>query len=35
MRRSTMFCQNGSKFDVSFFLVEEGIEDPNTTVNGP
>ena len=26
-----MFCQTGSRF----FIVNEGIEDPNTTINGP
>ena len=31
MRRSRTFCQRGSRF----FLVDEGIEDPNTTINGP
>ena len=35
------FCQRGSKFDnfffffFFFFLVDEGIEDPNVTINGP
>ena len=30
------FCQRGSKFDnVFFFFVDEGIEDPNTVINGP
>ena len=28
------FCQRGSKFD-NVFLVYEGIEDPNTDINGP
>ena len=39
MRGSRKFCQRGSKFDnVSFFLfflVDDGIEDPNTTIHGP
>ena len=37
LRRSRKFCQRGSKNDSFFvvFLVDEGIEDPNTTVNGP
>ena len=31
-----MFCQRGSNFDdVCYFLVYEGREDPNTTINGP
>ena len=34
MRGSRKFCQRGSKFD-NFFLVVDGIEDPNTTINGP
>ena len=34
MRGSRKFCQRGSKFNV-FFLVDEGIEDPNTAMNGP
>ena len=36
MRGSRKFCQGGggglSKFD---FLVDEGIGDPNTAINGP
>ena len=28
------FCQSGSNFD-GFFLVNEGREDPNTTISGP
>ena len=28
-------CQRGSKFDVVFFLFNEGREDPNTTVSVP
>ena len=35
MCRSRKFCQRGSKFDKFFFLVDEGIEDPNITINGP
>ena len=47
MRISRMFCQRGSKFDNVFFvvvfcgggllfpLVDEEIEDQNTTINGP
>ena len=36
MRGSRKFCQRGSKFEVFFaFLVDEGIEDPNTAINGP
>ena len=31
MHGSRRFCQRGSRF----FLVDEGIEDPNTTMNGP
>ena len=34
MRRSRKFCQRGSKLD-NVFLVDEGIEDSNTTMNGP
>ena len=34
MRGSRKFCQRGSKFDNFFFLVDEGIEDPNITING-
>ena len=34
MRGSGKFCQRGSKFD-NFFLVDEGIEHPNTAINGP
>ena len=29
-----MFCQRGSNFD-NVFLVDEGREDPNTTISGP
>ena len=38
---SRMFCQRGSKFDNGFlllfffYLVDEGIEDQNTSINGP
>ena len=38
MRGSRKFCQRGSKNDyVLFFvfLIDGGIEDPNTTINGP
>ena len=44
MRGSRKFCQRGSKFDnvfflflffFIFFLVDEGIEDPTSTINGP
>ena len=35
MRGSVKFSQRGSKFDNVFFLVDEGIEDPNTAINGP
>ena len=28
------FCQRASNFDY-FFLVDEGREDPNTTISGP
>ena len=34
MRGSRKFCQRGSNFDT-FFLVDEGREDPSTTVSGP
>ena len=35
-----MRIQRGSNFDVFFFcfllfLVDEGLEDPNTTISGP
>ena len=29
------FVRGSPKFDVFFFLVEEGREDPNTTISGP
>ena len=33
---SRKFCQRGSNFDVVFFfIVDEGWEDPNTTISGP
>ena len=37
MRGPRKFCQRGYKFDFfSFlFLVDGGIEDPNTATNGP
>ena len=31
---SRKFSQRGSKFD-NFFLVDEGLEDPKTSINGP
>ena len=34
MRGSRKFSQRGFKFD-NVFLVDEGIEDPNTAINGP
>ena len=34
MRGSRKFSQRGSKLDT-FFLVDEGIEDPVMTINGP
>ena len=33
MRGSRKFCQRGSYFD-KVFLVDEGREDPNTTISG-
>ena len=33
MRGSRKFCQMGSNFDI-FFVVDEGWEDPNTTLCG-
>ena len=33
MRGSRKFCQRGSNFDN--VLVDEGKEDPSTTINGP
>ena len=36
MRGSRKFFQRGSNFDyVFFFLVDDGREDPNTTISGP
>ena len=40
MRGFREFCKRGSKFDHVFFysflfLVDEGIEDSNTAINGP
>ena len=35
MRGSRKFCQRGSNSAKSFFLVDEGLDDPNTTFNGP
>ena len=35
LRRSKKFCQRGSDFDNGFFLVDEGRDDPNTTISGP
>ena len=38
MRGSRKFCQRGSKIDkifILFYLVDEGIEVPNITINGP
>ena len=34
MHGSRKFCQRGSIFD-KIFLVDEGLEDPNTALNGP
>ena len=34
MRGSRIFCQRGSKVD-NVFLVDEGRENPNTTLRGP
>ena len=34
MRGSRKFFQRGFKFD-NFLLVDKGIEDPNTAINGP
>ena len=34
MCRSRKFCQRGPKFD-NVFLVDDGIKDPNTAINGP
>ena len=45
MRRSRTFCQRGFNFENVFFVfvvvfgggffVDEGIYDPNITINGP
>ena len=42
MRGSRKFCHRGSNFDkvflpfsFTFFLVDEGREDPSTTISGP
>ena len=35
MRGSRKFFQSGSNFDYVFFLVDDGREDPNTTISGP
>ena len=35
MPRSRKFFQRGSKFDNVFFLVDKGMEDTTTTINGP
>ena len=32
---SRKFCQRGSNFENIFFLVDEGREDPNTTIRRP
>ena len=32
---SRKIFQRGSKFDYVFFLVDEGRDDPKTTINGP
>ena len=32
---SRKFCQRGSYFVNVFFLVNEGRDDPNTTIGGP
>ena len=34
MRGSRQFCQRESNFDT-FFLVDDGRKDPNTTISGP
>ena len=34
MRGSRKFCQRGPNL-ITFFLVDEGIEDPNITINRP
>ena len=35
MRGSRKFRQRGTKFDNVLFLVDEGMEVPNTTKGGP
>ena len=35
MRGSRKFCQRGSNSDFFCFLVDEELEDPNTTKNRP
>ena len=35
MRGSRKFCQRGPNLIKIFFLVDEGMEDPNVTINGP
>ena len=35
MRGPRKFSQRGSTFYDVLFLVDEGIEDPNTAINGP
>ena len=37
MPGSRKFCQRGTNFDVfgCFFLVDEGWENPNSTISGP
>ena len=35
VRRSRKFCQSGSIFLLFIFVVDEGIEHPNTIINGP
>ena len=32
---SRKFCQRGSNFDIFCFELDEGREDPNTTISGP
>ena len=34
MRGSRKFCQRGSNFE-NVFLVDEGCDEPNTTISGP
>ena len=35
MGRFRKFCQSGSNFDNFCFLVDDGREDPHTTIIGP